>query len=139
MIALVLSLFTSPELEIPPSTTVEAIESPYTPISEAIVVEPSIDTLEPDLEPFKCLCVAYARAIGMDLPYPINADELEPNGMPDIGNGILFRYGDVYHLAVIIGFTDEGWLVTESNKESCTISERVVKWDDKFILGFVKG
>lgn len=133
--ALVISLFSKPELQIPPdSKPVEIqIELPSPIIATATPVEMPIP------EEIKCLCVAYARFVGMRIPYPTNADELVPNGTPDIGNGILFRYGNVSHLAVILGYTDEGYKVTEANKTPCEVSERVVPWNDPNIVGFVKG
>lgn len=112
---------------------------PLEPLLFAPVLNEVVEEVEViDREPFKCLCVAYARTFMPSIPYPMDADELKANGTPDLGNGILFRYGLVSHIAVIKGFTDEGWLVTEANRTPCEIEERIVKWNDKSIVGFIQ-
>lgn len=135
------------DLTEPPNALSPAIISDYTlpePAVEAInpvsIEVPPNSEIQAEDKDIKCLCVAYARDIeGMDLPYPINADQLVPNGTPDEGNGILFDYKGVRHLAVIKTITAEGWFVREANKLPCKVSERIVAYNDPYIIGFVKG
>lgn len=124
------------------SEVYESAESTSLVAVNSVIIADSSDKLAIseafELEAVKCLCVAYARLFMPSIPYPMNADELVPNGTGDLGNGILLDYSGVRHLAVIQGFTDEGWKVTEANKLPCQITERVISWSDENIVGFIK-
>ena len=135
-ILLFLGLVSSPSLEIPPNTSIPAVIEP--------LESPKIDLLasfDEEAVPYevKCLCVAFSRLFIHSIPYPRNAEDLEPNGSPDIGSGALFRYNEVSHLAVITEYTEEGFMVIEANKEPCTITRREVYWSDPYLKGFLKG
>lgn len=85
----------------------------------------------------ECFCVKIAKILGLKVP-PGDAKDLVPNGTPDLGNGILFDYHGVRHIAVIQGFMDQGWLVEEGNFKKCKRTKRIVAWNDRFIIGFIK-
>lgn len=139
-------------LEVPPTTydfieeviytlpdTINGVDEVDTSVGQENRSEGNLEAINTIPDVVKCQCVTYARTQGMNIPYPTNADELEPNGKPDIGNGILFDYSGIRHLAVITDITKDGWKITESNKERCKITERIVDWNDNNIIGFVQG
>ena len=66
------------------------------------------------------------------------AEDLKPNGEPVIGGGILLKYPNNYHVAVIQEFRDEGFFVKEGNFKKCEITERLIKYNDPVITGFIK-
>ena len=153
LLGLLVSLFVgSPELEIPPNTSIPAVieplESPQnsdkTSSSEAIAVEVALDTPKAIIEPVivdkedLCFCVRYLKLLGAELP-PGNAEDFTPNGTPDIGNVALFRYKTDAHVALITGYTENGFAVKESNFRSCQTTEREVYWSDPYLKGFIKG
>lgn len=83
-------------------------------------------------------CVLYARQEGIKIPIPTDADLILPNGSPDIGNGALFRYASSSHIAVITGYTENGFTVKESNFKKGQITlKREILWTDRYLIGFV--
>jgi len=84
----------------------------------------------------ECSCVVYARNKGLHIKG--NASEQVPNSMPAVGGGILLKYPNASHIAIIKDITDEGFLVSESNFYRCKKSERLISFNDKFIKGFIK-
>lgn len=86
--------------------------------------------------PVECSCIRTARAEGVDIPYLTNAEDLNPNSPPVIGGLILLKYGDVYHVAKILEFTDVGFRVVEGNMTPCVKEKRIIYYIDPFIRGF---
>lgn len=84
----------------------------------------------------KCSCVKGARHHGLNVP-PADARDLVPNFSPIIGGGILLEYPNASHIAVITGFTDEGFEIVEWNYEPCEETRRVIAFNDHRIRGFV--
>lgn len=84
-----------------------------------------------------CSCVIYLEkaygfnpgVIGLASNWPINAK------FGDIGEVIVFSYPA--HVSYIIGFTEKGWIVDESNWVSCThTDDRIVPYNDPSIKGY---
>lgn len=90
--------------------------------------------------PSECFCVTYARELVPSVPQ-LNADEwiLLPqstHATPQIGGIILLQYSDVWHVAVITEFTESGFQVSESNYVPCTVTERIIPYNDSRIRAF---
>jgi len=100
-------------------------------------VEPAPTPIVEEYDPVKCSCVIFASQF-LDLPKNTDAIDLKPNNQPAVGNGILFNYNGVGHIAIITGYKENGFLVKESNYNECKISTRVVSFNDKSIVGFIK-
>ena len=114
-------------------TSLAAVNSPHLPISK--VIEPKIEIIAD----IACSCVRTVIAEGLAIELK-DAKDLIPNSEPLIGGGVLFYYPktDTHHVAYIQAFTDEGMFVKEGNFKKCEISERLVYWNDPFIIGFIK-
>lgn len=82
----------------------------------------------------QCNCGIFARNRGLNFKPVEYVEELEPNGRPMIGGGVLFTYG---HLAVITKIEEDGFWIIESNYRRCKVSERFIKWGDNTIKGFI--
>jgi len=95
------------------------------------------EVIEPpkEYDPVACSCVLYAQQF-LDLPKNTNAIDLISNSQPTIGGGILLNYNGVGHIAVIMKFEKDGFLVKESNYKKCEYTTRIIKYDDKAIVGF---
>ena len=67
-----------------------------------------------------------------------SAKDLKPNSPPVIGGGILFGKD---HVAVIIGFEDDGYLIDEGNipidDKECQTRQKIVPYNSEEIRGFV--
>lgn len=83
-----------------------------------------------------CSCIKTARQQGVDIPIGTNAEDFEPNSKPEIGGLILLSYPKVDHVAVILSFEKEGFLVYEGNFKKCIQRERIIYYIDPFIRGF---
>ncbi len=118
---------------IAPSSTIDIL--PLSTTTQAII-EPVIVDKEQETA---CSCILSARKHGLRIPYPSDAKDLIPNSSPNIDSGILFYFPktDTHHVAVIKKFLREGFWVIEGNKIPCQITERLVSYTDKFIIGFV--
>lgn len=85
-----------------------------------------------------CSCIQTAKALGVKVSG--NAKDLKPNSSPKVGGLILMKYGEVYHVAVIMEIipTSYGQLfkVREGNYQKCKITEREIRSDDRKILGY---
>jgi hypothetical protein len=56
---------------------------------------------------------------------------------PTIGGLVLLKYDDVYHIAVVTGFTNDGFRVFEGNYKPCEITRRTIGWNDERIVKFL--
>ena len=83
-----------------------------------------------------CSCIETARAEGVDIPIGTNAGDLKPNSLPVIGALILLKYKNADHVAKILEFKAEGFLVVEGNFKPCQRGTRIVYYIDSFIRGF---
>lgn len=83
-----------------------------------------------------CSCIKCARAEGVDIPIGTDAGDLEPNSRPVIGALILLSYPNAEHVAKILAFEREGFLVYECNFEPCEAGTRIVYYIDPSIRGF---
>lgn len=89
-------------------------------------------------EVVECSCIKIARSVGVKIPLGTNAEDLKPNTTPHLGSLILLKYGDIWHVAVILGYTDSGFKVVEGNfhRGPCVPTERVLAFNDVHIVGF---
>lgn len=83
-----------------------------------------------------CSCVSTARNLGVDIPLNMNASDFKPNSTPVINGLVILQYPKAWHVAVITGFTDDGFSVVEGNYKPCQKDTRVLKWNDPHIVGF---
>ena len=78
-----------------------------------------------------------ARALGLNLPRVRTPDDLQPNTTAHIGAGVLLKYKNkVPHVAVIIGISEKGMLVGQTNKPEGEYSEEWLPWNHYAIRGF---
>ncbi len=91
-----------------------------------------------------CSCVRVAREAGLNIPL-IDAKDLKSNSVPVPGGGVLLRYPDkknpkkwIDHVAYILELRKDGMWVYEGNFLACKKSYRLIRYDDKFIRGFIK-
>lgn len=87
----------------------------------------------------ECSCVIFAHSLNSQVA-PISAKWYRNlnNSVPVIGGLIIFKYPNDYHVATIIDYSDEGFVVLESNYRKCQVDKRVVAYNDKNIIGFFK-
>ena len=147
VLASVFSIGGNIDLTEPPNTLPPAIISDYTlpepaveainPVSVEVARESGLDDKEKELG---CSCIRTAIAEGLKIPLK-DAKDLEPNGEPVVGGGVIFYYPktDTSHVAVIKEFTENGFVIKEGNFKKCVISQRLVLWNDPFIYGFISG
>lgn len=90
------------------------------------------------INPIYCSCVKTARAEGLVLPPIYTPWDLVPNTGPSIGAGVLMSYSGIGHVAVIIGMTNEGIIITEGNFKACQKQTRMVSYNDPHIRGYWK-
>ena len=135
MLSLVLGLFSQQII----------YQSNYTPHFKEIVVEEEILPPLPlvvlpekkkEYNPVACSCIIYASQF-IDLPKNTDAIDLISNSQPYIGGAILLKYGNLGHIAIIIDFKEDGFLVKESNYKRCEYTTRLIPFDDKHITGFM--
>lgn len=106
--------------------------------------ESSIDKWYPLLSPeakarvdyrmVRCSCVRYVALTHRIPPMKTPAD-VSPNSPPFIGSLVLLNY-NVSHIAVLTGFTADGFLIREANFNKCQETTRFVAWGDPFLRGF---
>jgi hypothetical protein len=92
------------------------------------------------VEPVECRCSQYLRE-RRGIAIRGNADTIRPNITPGdagISDVIIFSYKNGDHVAEIIGYTEKGWLVHESNYSPCKITERDISMRDPAIRGFYR-
>lgn len=84
-----------------------------------------------------CSCIKTARYLGVPIPLGTNAEDLQPNGTPNVGDLLLFKYKVLYHIAVVVERNDkeEYYLVKEGNYEKCQMTTRKVLFSDPAIRG----
>lgn len=84
-----------------------------------------------------CSCVSFAKSIGVKIPIIGNAKNLIPNSVyPRVGGVVILVYNGTYHLAVIERISPDGIHVVESNLERCKKGRRIIKFDNKNIVGY---
>lgn len=85
-----------------------------------------------------CSCVRYASNF-INLPPIRTPAELKPNSPPALGAGVLLDYTiGGSHLGVLIGWTENGFKISESNFNRCKKTIREIKWNDTHLRGFYK-
>ncbi len=87
-----------------------------------------------------CFCVSTARQYIATVP-KLDAEywyllPLSTHSVPSLGSVVLLQYEDVWHVAVIEGFTATGFKIVEGNYERCKVTRRVLDFDDKHIVNF---
>ena len=113
-------------------------------------VEPTHEVIDSDvinveyLQP-NCSCVVYLQEQGVEL-YG-DAIDLNPNyfGSPERGDVVLLHYPDkenpgdiIGHAALVEASYPGGMWVSEDNFRKCQHTQRLVKWDDPYIYGYVR-
>ena len=135
----IFSLFTPASIDLEPPHTlhVEISNAQAKEIAPLYVLdEVDFATTTPE-EPYdvRCFCVTFIRE-----KYGVNikgdANTIKPNSSPREGGVVLTRYNGISHVSYIEKFTQEGYLVTESNFKECQITSRVIPYNYPFIVGF---
>ena len=122
-------------------------EVPKPPLIEEIALETAVMnvpdlTFEPIVEEIAtstdlCSCVRYTKSLMPSLPL-LDAKDIQPNGEPQVGGAVLFRYSNgVDHVAYITKLLDIGFKIDEANYVPCATSTRIIEWNNRFIRGFV--
>jgi len=97
----------------------------------------SLGIVEVELENIACSCIKTARHFGADIPARIDAFDLKSNSRPRIGVLALFRFpSGLYHVGLVREIQEGGFLVVQGNKEPCKITEELVRWGDRNLVGF---
>jgi len=113
-----------------PKSIVEEVEAlPPLPVA--------VQMIEKKEEPYNinCYCVSFARLFVKDLPRG-NANSFLPNTQPAVGRIAIFNYNGLSHIAVISSLEATGFVVTEANYKPCEKTVRLVKYNDKYLIGF---
>ncbi len=109
---------------------------------ELPVIEPvedeKVEHEEPLVPSVACSCVKTAREVyGVQIPYNHNAWDLVANiTEPEVGQLILMKYPTIGHVAVIDSITDEGYVISEGNYNTCQFSTRFIPKNYYAIIGF---
>lgn len=120
-----------------PQTAGEGADTTIRPFVDGKAQDrPKMAESDPIRDDTACSCIKTARAEGIDIPIGTNAVDLKPNSSPEIGALILLSYPNTEHVAKILAFTGEGFLVTEGNFKPCERGERIIYYIDPFIRGF---
>lgn len=84
-----------------------------------------------------CNCYSYAKVISGSKDFPL-ANELKPNGPPQIGSIVIMDFNGVIHYEVLTRFTDDGsgFGYKGANRKPCDIEEGVDSFGDSRIVGF---
>lgn len=83
-----------------------------------------------------CSCVQYVHSKIPSFPLG-DADKQVPNGTPEVGGVVIFRYlNGVGHVGIIISLEADGFWVDDFNYHHCQTSHRFIRWDDPAIRGF---
>ena len=97
--------------------------------------EESFDYTEPN-----CSCVIYLQNKGLDIKQ--NAEDIRPNftgtTTPNRGDVVLLRYPKASHVAYIEAIYPGGMWISEANYKECERTERLIKWNDKAIRGYLR-
>lgn len=84
-----------------------------------------------------CSCIQAAKVFGAKIPPRTSADDFVSNSsFPVVGGLVIFRYGTVYHVAVVRGISQEGIFIKEGNKVKCSATARTISWNDSHIIGY---
>lgn len=97
--------------------------------------DPYSEDLHGDL---RCSCVRAVRSWGVDLPYGINAEDIEPNTEIEIGVVAIFNEKSGGHIGLVTRIGEKGFWVKESNYVKCEITERFIDFDDYRLVGYYK-
>lgn len=99
-----------------------------------------VKVVEAAPDPTHCSCVLYLKSLGYELP---RGDAItfkaDPAHVPVAGSLVLFNYNGVGHVAAITSIGTQGFWVAEANYDRCEDGERLIKWGDKSIRGFMPG
>lgn len=90
----------------------------------------------PPPDPVACSCVLYAAQF-IKLPPIRTPADLEENSTLWEAKAVLLDY-KLPHIAVIEKITNDGIVVRESNFKACTVSIRLIDFNDKHLRGFWK-
>lgn len=83
-----------------------------------------------------CNCYSYAQAI-VDYELPKMFDIVPNSNYPRVGGLVVLRYKNNKHIAVVKSVSHDGIIIKEANFEPCLVGERLIKWDDPALKGFV--
>jgi len=145
MIALLINLTPTPIQEVESlmvnieeaKIELEAIKKIEIHIPEEKIIEEEIISVTKDS--IACYCSRWAQENGVDIP-DADAWDLYASSTPQVGGGVLFKYGDnidEHHIAKTLWLLEYGMWVREANKIPCQITERFVSYNDESIIGFV--
>lgn len=84
-----------------------------------------------------CLCVTYARASGIDIPYEMDASDFKGNTHPQVGVLALFTYKNgIAHVARVTILHDDGFGIDQDGVNRCNNPTDFVLWSDPNLRGF---
>lgn len=109
---------------------VEVVEEPEEHIASAVASDIAFD-------PTACSCVRYAHYLNPKVPL-VDASWFSSfrGKSPSIGGIIILQYPKDYHIATIVEFVENGFLVKEANYKKCEYGKRIIDYDDPHIIGF---
>ena len=107
--------------------------------SRTIVENPIVEVLSIEEENPYDSCIKTARLLGVNIPYLTDAEDIKHNTTlfenPQL---VLFKYGEVYHVAVIEKIDNDGIHISEGNYYPGEPSKRIIDFNDPAIRGFAK-
>jgi len=86
----------------------------------------------------RCSCIRAVRSWGVELPYGISAENIEPNAEIEIGAVAIFREKIGGHIGVVTKIGKKGFWIKESNYVKCEITERWISFEDHRLIGYYK-
>lgn len=102
----------------------ETVEATSTPVAKKAVKKYDF---------VACNCYALLKQKIPNLPM---MNQIVPNSPPTVGGAVVMNYYGIPHVAYIVGLTEDGVVVEESNYHHCKYDTRTVSWTDKALLGF---
>ena len=83
-------------------------------------------------------CIKTARALGVPIPLNTDAEDVRANSTPIIGGLVLFSYPQDDHVAVLIAYADDGFVIDEGNYKKGQFTRRYIAWRDVALRGFAR-
>jgi len=86
----------------------------------------------------RCSCIRAVRSWGVELPYGISVEDMEPNTGIEIGAVAIFNEKDGGHIGIVTKIGKKGFYIKESNYVECEITERWISFEDNRLIGYYK-
>lgn len=59
-----------------------------------------------------------------------------PRSKPAVGRVAIFDYNGVWHVAFVSLLEEDGFVIEEGNFHHCARDQRLVQWNDPYLVGF---